>query len=170
MKKILIIVVAIVAVAGAAGYFVYAALKDDDSGQESSDTSQEQKEESSKQADDKSRKPEQKEAAEIDFTFDQPKKAAHYVSNTPEHGAILDAAPGQVSITFNFDLAPPSSISITKDGQEVGTGSTVISPDKLVLSKALAANPGAGIYTVTYTACWPDTSCHDGQFQFGVQQ
>jgi methionine-rich copper-binding protein CopC len=108
-------------------------------------------------------------AEEITFTFEQPKKSAHYVSNEPAHGSVLDSAPAGVALRFNFDLSTKSTISIIKDGQEVSTGVAAVSADKLTLSKTLSAS-GKGLYTVNYNACWPDGSCHDGHFQFGVKQ
>lgn len=154
MKSILLILGGILLVA-AGGYFAYTALTE-----RSSEPS------TNEQSEDTTRADSPEETADP-ITFDQPKKSAHYVSNTPEHSAILAAAPSQVSITFDFDLAPPSSITITKDGQEIGAADTVISQDKRVLSVAVA-DAGSGVYTVTYNACWPDGSCHDGHFQFGV--
>src|SRR3989344_2367751 len=54
--------------------------------------------------------------------FQSPRKSAHYESNTPAHGAVLAAPPVNVVIDFNFDLAKPSTISITKDVMEYGQG------------------------------------------------
>ncbi len=39
---------------------------------------------------------------------------------------------------------------------------------KLTLETTLPAGAGDGTYTVDYKACWPDGSCHDGQFAFIV--
>lgn len=105
----------------------------------------------------------------LGFNFTQPKKSAYYVSNTPEHGDVLGSLPQEVVIAFNFDLSNKSTISVTKDGKEVSTGSVTIDPDKLVMRKKVAQDSGTGLYTVNYNACWPDGSCHDGQFQFGVE-
>src|SRR3989344_7049455 len=69
--------------------------------------------------------------------FGNPKKSAHYESNTPEHGSTLAGVPINVVINFNFDLAKPSEITIEKDpstgsGQaEYGVGETIIDEDKL---------------------------------------
>lgn len=156
MKSVLLILAGILIVA-ASGYLAYTALTD--RSPQSSTTTEQQDEDTATEPEDET-KP---------FVFDQPKKSAHYVSNTPEHGAILDQTPGQVTIIFDFDLAPPSDISITRDGHEVSAGEVSISLDKLVLSKAVDPGAGAGLYTVTYNACWPDGSCHDGNFQFGVR-
>lgn len=104
----------------------------------------------------------------VPISFSLSKKSAHYVSNTPAHEATLTELPNKVVITFNFDLAEPSVISVKKNGAEVGTGETSITGDKLVLERMLAdAKPG-GLYDVSYSACWADKSCHDGNFQFAV--
>ncbi len=102
--------------------------------------------------------------------FENPKKSAHYESNSPAHGAVLGAQPLNVVIDFNFDLAKPSSISITKDDKEYGTGDTVIDTNKLAMRRNFDPKVPDGTYTVTYKACWPDSSCHDGNFQFAIQR
>ena len=103
-------------------------------------------------------------------TFNTPKKSAHYESNTPEHGATLAAPPVNVVINFNFDLAAPSAISITKDGKEYGTGELIIDSNKLSMRRDFDASAPDGLYTVAYNACWPDRSCHDGHFQFAIDR
>lgn len=102
------------------------------------------------------------------YQFQNPKKSAHFESNTPAHGAILAAPPVNIVIDFNFDLAKPSSISITKDGKEYGVSETIIDINKLTLRKNFDYLAPDGIYTVNYKACWPDGSCHDGSFQFAI--
>ena len=108
--------------------------------------------------------------------FGNPKKSAHYESNTPEHGSTLAGVPINVVINFNFDLAKPSEITIEKDpstgsGQaEYGVGETIIDEDKLSMRRNMAPNAPDGIYTVNYNACWPDGSCHDGYFQFAIDR
>lgn len=84
---------------------------------------------------------------------------------------ILPAPPVNVVIDVNFDLVAPSSISITKDGKEYGVGETTIDRNKLAMRRTIDTFTNAstsGIYDVTYRACWPDRSCHDGSFQFAV--
>lgn len=100
-------------------------------------------------------------------TFSQT-KAAHFVSSEPANNALLPAAPTSVKITFNFDLAPPSKISVARDGMDITSGQTTIAADKLSMSVPITAQP-SGNYLVTYTACWPDASCHNGSFGFSVQ-
>jgi plastocyanin len=100
--------------------------------------------------------------------FSTPKKSAHYESNTPAHGATLAGVPINVVIDVNFDLRPPSSISIKKDGKEYSVGGTNIDSSGLAMRINMDPNSPDGIYTVVYDACWPDGSCHDGRFQFEI--
>ncbi len=100
--------------------------------------------------------------------FEKPKKSAHYESNTPAHGAILATRPINVVIDFNFDLTPPSSIRVEKDGVDYGAGETKIDPSALALRRDLAADAPDGSYKVSYSACWSATSCHEGYFQFAI--
>lgn len=102
--------------------------------------------------------------------FANPKKSAHYENNTPEHGSTLAGVPINAVLDFNFDLVPPSSISITKDGQEYGVGETVIDANKLSMRKSMDPSSPDGLYKVTYQACWPDKTCHDGNFQFKIDR
>lgn len=95
-------------------------------------------------------------------------KSPHYVSSEPSNNALLTSSPNQVVIRFNFDVAPPSKISVTRDGTNVVTGTTSISSDKLNLSVPIEGSK-TGNYEVKYTACWPDRSCHEGSFGFSVK-
>src|SRR3990172_9806619 len=106
----------------------------------------------------------------INTSFSNPKKSAHYESNTPEHGSTLAGVPINVVINFNFDLAAPSEIKIEKDGKDYGVGKTVIDDNKLSMRKDMDSNSPDGFYTVNYNACWPDKSCHDGNFQFAIDR
>ena len=102
------------------------------------------------------------------ISFKNPKKPPHYESNTPAHGAVLAGIPINVVIDFNFDVAKPSAITITSDGVEYGEGATVIDANRLTLRRAMRPDAPDGFYTVSYSACWPDQSCHDGSFQFAI--
>lgn len=102
--------------------------------------------------------------------FATPKKSAHFESSTPAHGSTLAAPSVNVVIDFNFDLAAKSSISITSGGKEYGTGTTTIDANKLAMRRTMDFASPDGLYTVTYEACWPDGSCHDGQFQFAIDR
>lgn len=95
--------------------------------------------------------------------------AAHFVSSNPEHADLLPAPPEKVKINFNFTLARISSINITKDGQKLTLGDPELSDNRLAMEVSLPENLGEGVYVVAYKACWPDRSCHDGQFAFKVQ-
>lgn len=108
--------------------------------------------------------------SETSFKFDNPKKSAHYESSTPAHGSILAGVPINIVIDFNFDLATPSSISISKDGKEYGVGNTTIDSNKLTMRRNLDPDALDGAYKVSYNACWPDGSCHDGYFQFTIDR
>lgn len=96
------------------------------------------------------------------------KKAPHYESNTPASNSVLASAPPVVVIDFNFDLASGSTVDITKDGKSYATGETVIDENKLVLRRTMDPAAPDGLYTVSYKACWPDGSCHDGAFEFTI--
>jgi plastocyanin len=103
-----------------------------------------------------------------EIVFSNPKKSAHYESNTPAHGSVLASSPINIVIDFNFDLISKSSISITDTNNvEYGVGDILVDDNKLALRREVATLPD-GLYTVNYSACWPDGSCHKGYFQFAV--
>jgi methionine-rich copper-binding protein CopC len=106
--------------------------------------------------------------AEPTYTFANPVKSAHYVSNVPTHGTIVGELPTEIGINFNFDLAAPSEIRVTVDGVDVTTGTTRIESSLLTLTQAIDPSAPDGLYKVSYTACWPDTTCHEGSFEFAV--
>jgi len=102
--------------------------------------------------------------------FQNPKKSAHYESNTPAHGATLAGVPINVVIDFNFDVAKGSSISIANNGKEYGVGETLIDSNPLAMRRNIDPNAPDGVYKVSYKACWADGSCHDGDFQFAIDR
>ena len=104
--------------------------------------------------------------------FERPKKSAHWESNTPEHGSTLADAPINIVIDFNFDLTPPSIISVTSasDGKDYAVGETAIDKNGLVLRRSFDHGAPDGLYSVKYTACWSATSCHEGNFQFAIDR
>jgi len=108
--------------------------------------------------------------------FGTSKKSAHYETNTPNHGSTLAGVPINVVIDFNFDLAKPSEIKIemnpsTGSGQvDYGVGETVIDENKLSMRRDMDPASPDGIYTVSYNACWPDRTCHDGYFEFAIDR
>lgn len=103
-------------------------------------------------------------------TFNNPKKSAHYETNTPAHGAVLAAPPINIVIDFNFDLAAPSAISVMGGGKEYAVGDVVIDRNKLAMRRSFDPTAPDGVYKVSYKACWPDQSCHDGHFEFAIDR
>jgi methionine-rich copper-binding protein CopC len=104
------------------------------------------------------------------YQFSTPVKAAHWKSNTPSSGMVLSAVPSQVKIDTDFNMGPGDYISISKDGKEYGMGDTVLSSDKLSVTRRMDPNAPNGLYTVNYELCWPDGTCHIGQYQFAIQK
>jgi|GEM_PF-1699061 len=94
-------------------------------------------------------------------------KSAHFEDSTPAHNEVYAVAPMNIVINFNFDLADNSTITIEKGGVDYGSGATILDPNKRSMRRVMKAAPD-GIYTVHYTACWPDRSCHDGTFAFTI--
>jgi plastocyanin/methionine-rich copper-binding protein CopC len=95
--------------------------------------------------------------------------AAHFVDSAPAHGESFAASPNRIVINFDFTLGNGSAIKVTRDGHPVATPAAAVSgARKLTLETALPAGAGDGTYSVDYKACWPDGSCHDGQFGFIV--
>lgn len=102
--------------------------------------------------------------------FSDPKKAAHYESNTPEHRRVLAGVPINAVIDFNFDLVLGSEIKVEMTGKDYAAGKTIIDADKLAMRRKIDQSSPDGLYTVSYKACWADGSCHDGQFQFKIDR
>lgn len=94
--------------------------------------------------------------------------APHFVDSFPAHEQRLPQAPAEIVINVNFTLHPDSAIRVTRDGEAV-VGQAALGERKLSLRAPLQAE-GDGVYTVDYTACWPDASCHEGSFSFVVSQ
>lgn len=97
-------------------------------------------------------------------------KTPHFVESTPEHDSVLPAAPLNIVIDFNFDLAKESSISIKRNNQEFSQGLTIVASNKLSMRKVFDTGAPDGLYTVAYKACWPDKTCHNGSFQFRLDR
>lgn len=91
--------------------------------------------------------------------------AAHFVLSNPDHADILDQVPEKIHIAFNFNLHAASNIAVTKDGKPVAIKPTI---GQFSIDATLPADVGDGLYVVKYKACWPDRSCHEGQFAFKV--
>ncbi len=91
--------------------------------------------------------------------------AAHFVLSTPDHADILSKTPEKIRIEFNFNLHAASNIEVSKDGKAVAIKPAV---GQFSIDAVLPADVGDGLYVVKYKACWPDRSCHEGQFAFKV--
>jgi methionine-rich copper-binding protein CopC len=94
--------------------------------------------------------------------------AAHFVDSNPAHSAMLAQVPSTITLNFNFTLSDASTITVTKDGAQVNSGTPTLSPNRLTMTTALSSIAGNGTYIVDYKACWPDNSCHNGKFAFTV--
>ena len=98
-------------------------------------------------------------------------KAPHFIDSTPTHGQILAAAPINAVVNTDFDLMDGSTMQVLLDGDEdYGEGAATIDDNRLALRRAVREEAPDGTYLVTYHACWPDGSCHDGQFGFEVNR
>lgn len=97
-------------------------------------------------------------------------KAAHFVRSEPANNASFSAVPDTVTIYFNFVLSDVSTISVSADGEPLAVGLPTLPADKLSMSVPVDGRNGAGAYSVTYRACWPDGSCDDGAFGFNVER
>lgn len=102
--------------------------------------------------------------------FGTPKESLHWMNNTPAHGSTLSSIPANITLAFDFDLGPGGYITIMKDGRDYGTGETILSPDNLMMWREMDPSAPDGIYNVTYNACGPDGTCHDGFFEFAVDR
>ncbi len=100
-------------------------------------------------------------------TLPQERFAAHFVSSSPAHADWLERVPEKIELHFNFTLARNSNINVRKDGAKLALGDLEFSENRLEMTVNLP-DAGAGTYHVLYRACWPDKSCHDGEFAFVV--
>jgi plastocyanin len=94
--------------------------------------------------------------------------AAHFVRSEPEHADLLASVPSQAHIYFDFTLARSSNIEIRKDGAKLPLDGWVLSENRLRMTVNVP-DAGAGMYHVLFNACWPDKSCHPGEFAFVVR-
>lgn len=104
------------------------------------------------------------------MAMELPKKivAPHFVDSNPVHGEKLGKAPSEIVLEFNFNLHPDSAITVTRDGNPVSLGKISISGDELSMAALLSGDGADGVYQVSYMACWPDRSCHEGSVAFIV--
>jgi copper resistance protein C len=87
-------------------------------------------------------------------------------SSSPAQGAVLDAAPETVRLTFTEELAG-GSLAVTASGRSVGVGPARVDGADLVLDIA-AGSPG-GAWTAAYRVVSADGHPVTGEFAFTVQ-
>ena len=104
-----------------------------------------------------------------------------YVPDPSELAVLVSALPGQditiaaspINVVANFDKpldAALSDLTITKGGNDVGSGTTVLDVDGLTLRRSVTwPATQDGVYTATYRACVSPTVCTNGAFGFTVQ-
>ena len=94
--------------------------------------------------------------------------APHFVDSSPLHGDVLAEAPQVVVLNFNFNLHDDSAIEVSREGEAVSLGPRMISENRLSMRADLQNDSKDGVYQVSYKACWPDGSCHEGSVAFIV--
>lgn len=87
-------------------------------------------------------------------------------ARTPEQGAVLDAAPKAVRLTFSEDLRG-GSLAVSASGRSVGAGAARVDGDEVVLD--VAPGSPAGVWTVAYRVVSADGHPVTGQFTFTVK-
>lgn len=98
-------------------------------------------------------------------------KAPHFVDSSPAHAEIFAARPINVVVNTNFDLMTGSSLKVLLNGEDdYGEGETTLDENRLTMRRAIRKDAPEGTYLVLYRACWPDGSCHDGQFSFEIDR
>jgi methionine-rich copper-binding protein CopC len=90
------------------------------------------------------------------------------ISSSPAAGANLATPPAEVTITFEDELSPGSSFTVTGGGSvEEGTGEVDLTvADRNVMTGPVTITE-PGIYTVIYTAAGVDGHEVAGIFSFG---
>jgi hypothetical protein len=102
--------------------------------------------------------------AESNWVDDAFLKPPHWVESQPAPGVRLTAAPSEVSIRFDFNLhRSKTGARVRLNGNEIPSVSTV-SENRKILTEDLQGTQGDGQWFVNLDACWPDGSCHKGQF------
>lgn len=97
-------------------------------------------------------------------------KTLHFVNSAPSHGEVYVGAPTGIVINFDFDLSQTSQITVLKgsDKTDYAVGATSLDRSGRAMRRDLPPALSDGTYIVSYKACWPDNTCHDGQFGFVV--
>lgn len=98
-------------------------------------------------------------------------KAPHFIDSSPAHRDILAAPPINVVVNTDFDLSSGSTIRVLLNGEEdYSQGETVLDDNLLTMRRQIRPDAPDGTYGVLYHACWPDGSCHEGQFSFSIER
>jgi len=92
------------------------------------------------------------------------------VSSTPVDGARLDAAPTQVTLTFDEAIRPvPGTVQvIADDGVRADTGAPHLSVDGATIVVPLRADLSKGSYAAMWRVMSADTHIVSGSISFGV--
>ena len=107
---------------------------------------------------------------EPEWAMPEEDASLHFVSSNPTHGEEIYYELEAITLTFDFNLAPESSIELTYKGELVPLGSVEISSDQLSMSAPiLEALTLEGVYEVSYKPCWPYLNCHSGKFAVVVE-
>lgn len=98
-------------------------------------------------------------------------KTSNFTSSTPNNAETLPAAPSSVIVqTSTPSQVQNSSITITNNNQDYGTGDTLIGNDGRSLRRTFDPNAPEGTYVVTYKTCGTDGNCQTGKFQFKIDK
>lgn len=99
----------------------------------------------------------------------QPDSDTYFIDSTPLHGEVYAAPPINVTLNFNTDLIPDSSMTVrSRDGRQWQTGNVTIEDLQTALQVSLKENLPDGQYTIDYQACFVDQSCEHEDFSFSI--
>lgn len=92
----------------------------------------------------------------------------HLVSTSPEAGANLEDAPGEVTLTFDGELDPAgSSFVVSNDhGEEVGNGEVDLGVADRNVLRGVVSISEPGVYTADWTVLGVDGHEITGSFSF----
>ena len=106
---------------------------------------------------------------EPEWAIPEQDASPHFISTSPTHGEEISRELEAITLTFDFNLAPESSIELTYNGELVPLGSVGISSDQFTMSAPiLEALASEGVYEISYKPCWPYLNCHSGSFAFVI--
>lgn len=88
------------------------------------------------------------------------------LARSPEQGAVLDAAPKTIRLTFTEELGG-GSLAVATSGRSVAAGPARVDAAEIVLD--VAAGSPAGVWTVAYRVVSADGHPITGQYQFTVK-